>query len=126
MKKAGIIVLFALLFSACSEKEQANFIVFLVDDLGWADVACNNPQTFYETPNVDKMANLGIRYTDAYASCPVCSPTRASIMTGKSPARLNITDWIPGQDPKNRRLLGTQDLHSLPFDEITLAEALAG
>ena len=49
MKKAGIIVLFALLFSACSEKEQANFIVFLVDDLGWADVACNNPQTFYET-----------------------------------------------------------------------------
>ncbi|MBT5425879.1 MAG: sulfatase [Bacteroidetes bacterium] len=126
MKKAGIIVLFALLFSACSEKEQANFIVFLVDDLGWADVACNNPQTFYETPNVDKMAYLGIRYTDAYASCPVCSPTRASIMTGKSPARLNITDWIPGQDPKNRRLLGTQDLHSLPFDEITLAEALAG
>ena len=70
------------------------------------------------------MASQGVMFTDAYASCPVCSPTRASIMTGKYPARLNITDWIPGDNPKNRKLLGTIDQHHLPLEEITIAEAL--
>ncbi len=104
-------------------KRPPNFVFFLVDDLGWKDLGCYG-STFYETPNLDALAASGMRFTDAYASCPVCSPTRASIMTGKYPARLNITDWIPGQNPKNRKLLGTQDKHQLPLEEITIAEAL--
>lgn len=96
----------------------------LVDDLGWADVQCNNPNSFYETKNIDDLAKDGVLFTNGYASCPVCSPSRASIMTGKYPARLQITDWIPGQDPKNRKLLGPQDIHNLPLEEKTIAEVL--
>jgi arylsulfatase A-like enzyme len=102
---------------------KPNFVFFLVDDLGWSDVACFG-STFHETPNIDALANTGMKFTDAYAACPVCSPTRASIMTGKYPARLNITDWIPGSSPKNRKLLGVEDLHQLPLEELCIAEAL--
>jgi arylsulfatase A-like enzyme len=102
---------------------KPNFVFFLIDDLGWNDVGCYG-STFYETPNIDRLAKEGIRFTDAYAACPVCSPTRASILTGKYPARLNITDWIPGSDPKNRKLLGTKDIHQLPLEEVTIAEVL--
>jgi len=111
------------LLPACNSK-QPDFVFFLVDDLGWADVGCDNPNTFYETPTVDHLAQQGVRFTNGYASCPVCSPTRASILTGKYPARLHITDWIPGMDPKNRKLLGPKDLNALPSKEITLAEQL--
>jgi len=100
-----------------------NVIFLLVDDLGWADLGCYG-STFHETPNIDQLAKEGVRFTNAYASCPVCSPTRASILTGKHPARLNITDWIPGYDPKDRPLLGTTDKHELPLTELTLAERL--
>ncbi|MCD4769051.1 MAG: sulfatase, partial [Bacteroidales bacterium] len=103
--------------------KKPNFIFILVDDLGWTDLGSYGT-SFYETPNLDKLATNGVRFTDAYASCPVCSPTRASIMTGKYPTRLNITDWIPGSDPKNRKLLGTTDNHYLPLEEITIAETL--
>lgn len=102
---------------------KPNIVFFLVDDLGWADVGCNG-STWYETPNIDALAASGMRFTDGYASCPVCSPTRASLMTGKHPVRVNITDWIPGHDPKNRKLLGPEDLHQLPLEEVTIAEAL--
>ncbi|MCK5820577.1 MAG: sulfatase [Bacteroidales bacterium] len=124
MRKFSFALLIGFVFFGCAKESSPNFVVFLVDDLGWADVGCNNPETFYETPNVDIMASEGVRFTDAYASCPVCSPTRASIMTGKHPVRVGITDWIPGADPKNRKLRGPQDLHALPFEEITLAEVL--
>ncbi len=106
-----------------AKPKQPNIVFFLVDDLGWADLACYG-STFHETPNLDKLAASGMRFTDAYTSCPVCSPTRASIMTGKYPARLNITDWIPGQNPKGTKLLGPQDKHELPLEEVTIAEAL--
>ncbi|MEA1899006.1 MAG: sulfatase [Bacteroidota bacterium] len=106
---------------ATDSNKKSNVIFILVDDLGWKDLGCQG-SLFYRTPNIDQLAGSGMRFTDAYASCPVCSPTRASIMTGKYPARLNITDWIPGLDPKNRKLLGTQDLHQLPLSEITIAE----
>jgi arylsulfatase A-like enzyme len=76
-----------------TERRRPNFVFFLVDDLGWMDLGCYG-STFYETPNIDKLATQGLRFTNAYAACPVCSPTRASIMTGKYPARLGITDWI--------------------------------
>lgn len=100
-----------------------NVVLFLVDDLGWADLGVQG-STFYETPEVDRLAASGMRFTDAYAASPVCSPTRAAIMTGRHPVRVGITDWIPGADPRDRMLLGPDDLHALPLEETTLAEVL--
>ncbi len=114
-----------VLFSSCdrSDDSKPNFIFILVDDLGWTDLGCYGSD-FYETPNIDSFAAQSTLFTNAYAACPVCSPTRAAIMSGKYPTRLNITDWIPGDDPKNRDLVGTEDRNELPLEEITLAEAL--
>ncbi len=104
---------------------QPNVVFVLVDDLGWTDLGCYG-STFYDTPNLDKLAANSMRFTNAYAASPVCSPTRAAIMTGKNPARLHITDWIPGRPPAkaDHPLLETpQDLHNLPQSETTLAES---
>ena len=106
---------------ASAPQKRPNVVFILVDDLGWMDLGCQGSPV-YKTPNIDRLAESAMRFTDAYASCPVCSPTRASIMTGKSPTRLNITDWIPGRNPKNEKLLGPQDRHELPLSEVTLAE----
>ena len=106
-----------------AEEKRPNFVFFLIDDLGWRDTGCYG-STFYETPNIDKLAASGVRFTDAYAACPVCSPTRASIMTGKYPTRVDITDWIPGQQPRNQPLLSVVDRDNLALDEVTIAEAL--
>ena len=73
-----------------------NVVFFLVDDLGWTDVGYQG-STFYETPNLDTYAKRGVRFSQAYAACHVCSPTRASILTGQYPARLGLTDWLPGR-----------------------------
>lgn len=81
--------------AAFARERKPNFIFILMDDMGWADLGCYG-STFYETPNIDKLANQGMRFTNAYSACPVCSPTRASILTGKYPARICLTDWIPG------------------------------
>jgi len=113
------------------DRKRTNFVFFLVDDLGWTDLGCFG-STFYETPNVDRLAAGGMRFTNAYAACPVCSPTRASIMTGKYPARLRTTDYFgaPQPDtvgrrwPKNRPLLPARYRDRLPLEEVTLAEAL--
>lgn len=101
-----------------------NVVLFLVDDLGWADVGCNG-RSFYETPNLDRMAQEGVRFTQAYAACHVCSPARASILTGKYPAALQMTDWLPGR--KNfpfQKLLNATVRQQLPAGEVTLADAL--
>ena len=119
-----VVVLSVLLLISCSKEKQPNFVFILVDDLGWADVSCNNPESFYDTPNIDWLAEGGIRFTQAYAANPVCSPTRAAIMTGKHPNRVNITDWIPGDDPKDRALIGPADRSELALEEITIAEKL--
>jgi len=108
-----------------SAARKPNVVFVLVDDLGWFDLGCYG-SPFHETPNLDRLAESGMRFTNAYAACPVCSPTRAAIMTGKHPARLNITDWIPGNDPKDQKLLGPQDEHQLALDEVTVAEVLRG
>ena len=116
----------ALVLPKCgknSKQVKPNFVFILIDDLGWRDVGSYG-SSFYETPNIDRLTAEGMRFTDAYAACPVCSPTRASILTGKHPARLNITDWIDGDDPKDRKLLGARDQHQLPLEEITIAEAM--
>ena len=114
-----------IILPACKKYEsiQPNIIFILVDDLGWTDLSSYG-SNFYETPNIDQLASQGMLFTNAYAACPVCSPTRAAIMTGKYPSRLNITDWIPGDDPKNRKLLGTDDDNEMSLQEITLAEVL--
>src|SRR5271163_5152686 len=89
---------------AAAPSTKPNIVLILIDDLGWRDLGCYG-STFYKTPHVDKMAKDGIRFTDFYAACPVCSPTRASILTGRYPQRMNITDWIPGRgDRPDQRL----------------------
>ncbi len=103
--------------------EKPNFIVFLVDDMGWIDPACyGNP--FHETPNIDRLAREGVRFTDAYAAGPVCSPTRASLLTGKTPAAVNITDFIPGHPFAWAKLKPPEIAGALPLEEITFAEVL--
>lgn len=106
--------------------EPMNFIFFLVDDLGWADLGCFG-STFYQTPNIDALADSGMRFTNGYAACPVCSPTRASIMTGRHPVRVDITDWIPGMNigrVKDARFKQVEDRDNLALSEVTIAEAL--
>ena len=102
--------------------DQPNILFFLVDDLGRHQVGCYG-SSFYETPNIDKLAKDGMRFDHAYAAAAVCSPTRASIMTGKYPARLHLTDYIPGHKPK-RRLVTPKMQQGLPLEEVTLAESL--
>lgn len=104
--------------------ERPNIVLFLIDDLGWRDLGCQG-STFYRTPQIDALAATGIRYTQAYAACAVCSPTRAAILTGKAPARLLLTDWLPAGrwDPASRLREGRM-LRGLPVEEQTLAEVL--
>ncbi len=101
-----------------------NVIFFLVDDLGWRDLGCYG-SSFYETPHIDRFAKQGVRFTQAYATCHVCSPTRASIMTGKYPARLQLTDWLPGRREFPFQKFKNAKIHQhLPLQEVTIAEAL--
>ena len=107
-----------------------NFVFFLVDDLGWTDLGSFG-SSFYETPNVDRLVKSGVKFTNAYAACPVCSPTRASIVTGKYPQRVGITDYInsagrnqPEQWKRNTPLLPAQYSDRLALDEVTIAEVL--
>lgn len=102
---------------------RLNVVFILADDLGWRDLGCYG-STFYDTPNLDALAKQGVRFTDAYAACNVCSPTRASILTGKYPARLHLTDWLPGRpDMPSQKLSRPPILQHLPLEETTLAEA---
>ncbi len=115
-----------LLASMSFASNPTNFIFFLVDDLGWTDVGCFG-SSFYETPNIDELAESGMRFTNGYAACPVCSPTRASIMTGRHPVRVDITDWIPGADTNRfseAKFQHVDDRDNLALEELTIAEAL--
>ncbi len=119
-----VVVFVPIASQAAGKKKPINFVFLLVDDLGWADVGCNGSK-FYETPNIDKLAASGMRFTNGYTASPVCSPTRASIMSGKHPVRVNITDWIPGQRGRpNNKLLMPEDRSNLALSEVTIAEAL--
>ena len=89
-----------LLFSCSKPPNNPNLLFILVDDLGWTDVSYNGSD-FYETYNIDRLSLTSMLFFNAYAASSVCSPTRASIMTGKHPARVNITDWIPGLEEQN-------------------------
>ena len=117
-----------LSFSAvqCHHKENKpmNVVFFLVDDLGWKDIGCNG-STFYETPNIDQFAKEGVRFTSAYAACHVSSPTRASILTGKYPASINLTDWLPGRkDFPFQKLKNVKINQHLPYNGSTIPKVL--
>jgi arylsulfatase A-like enzyme len=110
--------------------DKPNVIFILSDDLGYTDIGCYGSK-FYETPNIDRLALQGIRFTSAYASCPVSSPTRSSILTGKYTVNTGITDWIPGRQANEKLYcLPTERMKALPFkqqldlNEITIAEVL--
>ncbi len=127
--------------SSRGPQNSPNFVLFLVDDLGWRDTGCYGGK-YYETPNIDRLASQGMRFTDGYAACAVCSPTRAAVMTGRYPARTGVTDWIhfldfkgdktdPGQKGpteyvggKDRQLLCPPNPFWMELDEVTIAEVL--
>ncbi|QDU81074.1 Arylsulfatase [Polystyrenella longa] len=113
------------LFAQDDQKQTAppNVILFLADDMGWRDLACYGNE-FHETPNIDQLAADGIRFTDAYAACPVCSPTRASILTGNYPATINLTDFIPGHYRPFAKLTVPEFNQQLPDTQETLAEIM--
>ncbi|MGN6553233.1 MAG: sulfatase [Verrucomicrobiota bacterium] len=126
MKK--IASLFTLAFGmvslATAAPAKPNIVFILTDDLGAHDLGCYG-STFYETPNLDRLAKQGMRFTDAYAACNVCSPTRASIVSGKYPARLHLTDWLPGRGNHPDQKLNQPVFQMfLPLEEFTIAEAL--
>lgn len=103
---------------------RPNVIFFLVDDLGYRDLGCYG-SSFYETPAIDQLALEGMRFENAYATCHVCSPSRASILTGKYPARTNLTEWLGGRPERDyEKLHHAEKANSLPQSEQTLAETL--
>ncbi|WP_299127132.1 sulfatase [uncultured Winogradskyella sp.] len=131
----SLLLLTVILFFSC-RKENAtkhskpNILFILVDDLGYHDLGVTG-STFYETPHIDQLANQSMQFTNGYAASRVCSPSRASIMTGKFTARHGITDWIgakTGEDWRNRnrhdKLLPAQYVTQLPKEDVTIAEAL--
>ena len=100
-----------------------NVIVMLIDDMGMTDLSCYGSK-FYESPAIDQLAKDGVRFTQGYSACTVCSPTRAALLTGKYPARLHLTDWIAGHERPHAKLKIPEWQKFLPFEEITLAEQL--
>ena len=110
--------------SARAAEPGWNVLFILMDDMGWHDTGPYG-NSFIDTPNLKRLAGESMRFTNAYAACPVCSPTRASIMTGKYPARLHLTDWIPGRKQwPYARLITPAFEQQLPLSETTIAEAL--
>jgi arylsulfatase A-like enzyme len=110
--------------AVADEAPRPNIVLIVLDDFGWADLGCYG-STYHETLNIDALAHRGMRFTNSYAACPVCSPSRAAIMTGKYPARLHLTDWLPGRaDRPSQRLRRPPIRQNLPLEEFTLAEAL--
>lgn len=105
---------------------QPNFLFIFMDDMGWKDLACTG-STFYETPNIDRLCRQGMVFGNAYAACPVCSPSRASFLTGKYPARLGVTDWIDMEGtshPLKGKVIDAPYIKHLPEGEYTIAQAL--
>lgn len=130
MRAPSSILVFVLTLGICAGRaaeppgKKLNVVFFLVDDLGWSDLGYEG-STLYHTPNIDRFAKQGVCFTEAYAACPVCSPTRASILTGEYPARLHLTDWLPGR--KNfpfQKLRNAATIQHLPYNQPTLPEML--
>jgi arylsulfatase A len=104
-------------------RKRPNIVFILIDDMGWTDLGCYGSR-FHETPNIDRLESEGMKFTDAYAACPVCSPTRASILAGQYPARIGITDFIPGHQRPWEKLQVPENKLFLPLESVTIAEVL--
>ncbi len=145
MSKSALLIAIVTFGLSPSNQIQAadsplNFVVILVDDMGWMDLSCQGSD-YFRTPNIDRLAKEGMRFTDGYAACAVCSPTRAAVQTGRYPARIGVTDWIrsrfqrgnigtPAKNPTkyvggpNRKLLCPPNPFWMEHDELTIAEVL--
>ena len=123
LKVVFLLALYIILSSCTVSSEKPNIILFFVDDLGWTDLGCYGSD-LYETPHIDKLAKEGMKFTNAYSACTVCSPSRAAIMTGKYPARLHLTDWIQGHKRPKAKLKVPDWQMYLDTSEVTIAKAL--
>ncbi|MFP6899937.1 MAG: sulfatase, partial [Opitutales bacterium] len=140
MKSLFCLFLFLCLCCSAQAAKPLNFVLILVDDLGWMDLSCQGSK-YFETPHLDRLASEGMRFTDAYAACAVCSPTRAAVQTGRYPGRLGVTDWmrsrfqggaIPAdkKNPsgytggRNRKFLVPRNALWMESEEVTIAELL--
>ena len=125
--QSGLILTWLMLSSPLQAAGSArtNVVLILVDDLGWKDVGCYG-SSYYQTPHIDQLARDGVRFTDGYAACNVCSPSRAAILSGKYPARLLLTQWLPSGrwNATKNRLREGRYISNLPLEEVTIAEAL--
>ncbi|MSQ97400.1 MAG: DUF4976 domain-containing protein [Gemmataceae bacterium] len=131
MKNIVLCIASLVLIGAChpnlmaQERSKPNIVIIVIDDLGWMDLGCQGNKRLH-TPNIDRLASKGMRFTDAYSAAPVCSPTRAAIMTGQAPARLRLTNHIAGRDftPKDAKLNEAASLDHLPLNATTIAQLL--
>lgn len=132
MRLIGILLVFISFFANAQQQSQPNIVFILADDLGYADVGFRNEKAGVTTPNIDRLASQGMEFTNAYAASPVCSPTRASILTGKYPSSLHLTCHVPGMGmeryvtklSKGRKLMEAVFIDRLPLEEVTFAEVL--
>lgn len=122
LSRFALLVAGSLTVLGATVAPRPNIVFILADDLGWSDLTSYG-STFHETPHLDRLATQGVRFTQTYAASNVCSPTRASLLTGRHPARVGITDWIVGRpDRPDQKLARPPFLHQLPLEEVTLAE----
>ena len=121
--KTTTLAIFLIVPMLAQAADRQNVVFILVDDFGWRDVSLEG-STFYETPNIDRIGREGMRFTQGYATCQVCSPSGVSIMTGKFPARHGVTDWIGAAEgsawKRNTKLLPAEYAHALPTEDISL------
>ena len=123
LKKAAVLFAFLVVFSAHAEKKP-NILFIMADDLGWMDLACQGNK-LVETPNLDRLAKQGMRFTSAYAAAPACSPTRCAVLTGQAPARIGLTTHLPGMYfPKDNRPQPAKLAKQLGTEYVTIAERL--
>lgn len=123
LAQPAILLALSLALTACSDRvvnPALSVILIVIDDMGWTDAGIFG-SSFYETPAIDRLAAEGVRFTQFYTASPVCSPTRASLMTGKHPARLDLTNWIGGEE--NGLLIQADYVRRLPLEEVTVGEA---
>jgi arylsulfatase A len=120
----AIITSCATFFVLFAGESKPNFVIILADDMGWTDLACYGSD-LYRTPHIDALSSQGMHFTNAYAACCVCSPTRASIYTGQYPARLHLTDYIPGQKKPEAKLLIPNWVQTISPKATTIPKELA-
>lgn len=123
MAVGGVLATIFCLAAGAARAERLNFVFLLVDDLGWGDFGCYG-SAFHETPNIDRLATQGMRFSNAYAACTVCSPSRAAILTGCYPGRTNLTDWIAGHKRPYAPLAVPDWQMYMDFERTVLPEAL--